>query len=87
MAKITLTTHQTDGSNGYEPGTWEWRITVEKEDTWDMCFDGGWPSEAIALEAGQAKLRELTVSCTLCGKLVMLWDTYSPADEAICARL
>lgn len=55
--EMTLTVVETDGSNGYSPGTWEWRIT--ETGTGTMSFDGGWPSRESALDAGQKALARL----------------------------
>lgn len=51
-----LTVHQTDGSNGHNPDTWEWRIGEQ-----GLCsdFSGGWPSRAAAAEAGRKRLAEM----------------------------
>ena len=54
---MTTTTRiiQTDGSNGYQSGTYEWRI----EANGCMWFDGGYSSRSHAAAEMRRRLREL----------------------------
>ena len=46
---------QTDGSNGYQPGTWEWQIRCSV----GVYFEGGYDSVTSARRALRAKVRAL----------------------------
>jgi hypothetical protein len=53
---MTIKVVQTNGSNGYSSGTWEYQITDEHGNLW---FDGGYSSRAEALAAGNAKMKRI----------------------------
>lgn len=60
MAEKRLETVQTDGSNGYEAGTWEWRIRYTLSDGREaVSFDGGFETREHALQEGRRALRSI----------------------------
>lgn len=46
---------QTDGRNGYQPGTWEGYVETTRERTDDdwSSYSGGWPDRATAIAAAR----------------------------------
>lgn len=57
MSAPKLTVRESDGSDGYTAGTWQYRISGAYDDgtTWES-YGGGHASRDHALEAGRAAL-------------------------------
>jgi len=54
---MKITTKQTDGSNGYTAGTWEYQIVDAAGNMW---FEGGFSRRARAVSAARQRVRALT---------------------------
>lgn len=63
MKLFELTIHESTGTDGHSPGTWEWRIA---DNEGGMSFDGGWPDEATARAKGEHMLGELKAEAADC---------------------
>jgi|GEM_PF-4653231 hypothetical protein len=68
MKTFELSVHESCGADGYQVGTWEWRILSSEG---ELSFSGGWPSREIAFDKGGVKLAKLRgdeCRCTRTGR-------------------